>query len=102
MAAVVPPDPESAGLSERVAALTEAIEKASLAEYVELVRRPWRTMWLHFVAGIARGLGMAVGFTILGAVVIYLLQHMVVGNLPVIGSALADLVRLIQLELRSR
>lgn len=82
--------------------MTEAIEKASLAEYVEMVRRPWRTMWLHFLAGVARGLGMAVGFTILGAIVIYSLQHVVVGRLPVIGSALADLVRLIQLELRAR
>lgn len=99
---MVPPEPERAGLAERVAALTEAIEKASLAEYIALARRPWRMVWLHFLAGIARGLGMAVGFTILGALVIYALQHVVVGNLPVIGSALADLVRLIQLELRAR
>lgn len=89
-------------LGERIAALSAALEKASLAEYVELMRRPLRTLWLNFLAGVARGFGMAVGFTILGAIVVYLLQSAFVASLPAIGSVLADLVRIIQLELRTR
>lgn len=91
-----------ATLSEKVADLALALEKSSLAEYVELVRRPWSMIWINFLAGMARGLGMAVGFTLLGALVVYLLKNSFVRGLPIIGGFLADLVEIVQIELRSR
>ncbi len=89
-------------LSQKVADLTLALEKSSLAEYVELVRRPWWMIWINFLAGMARGLGMAVGFTLLGALLIYVLKGSFVQGLPIIGGFLADLVEIVQIELRSR
>lgn len=88
------------GLEEKVERLSWALEKTSLAEYAELWRRPWRMIWLNFLAGLARGLGMAVGFSILGAVLLYLLQGAFFRNLPVIGNYIADLVRIVQFHLQ--
>ena len=45
--------------------------------------------------GPGRGLGMAVGFTLLGALVIYLLQRLVLLKLPLISDFIAQLVRLV-------
>ena len=42
-----------------------------------------------------QGLGMAVGFTLLGALVIYLLQRLVLLKLPLISDFIAQLVRLV-------
>ncbi|MCG0238387.1 MAG: DUF5665 domain-containing protein [Firmicutes bacterium] len=88
-----------AGLAEQVARLTEAMEKAHLAEYVALVRDPWRLVWVNFLAGSARGLGMAFGFTALAALVLRLVTSRFVQQMPVLGQWVAELVRLVQLNL---
>ncbi|MHB9094685.1 MAG: DUF5665 domain-containing protein [Eubacteriales bacterium] len=79
-----------------------AMEKMKLAEYVELLNRPARLFYINFLAGLARGLGMAVGFTILGALLIYSLRQLQVLNLPVIGGLIAEIVRIVQTNLRVR
>lgn len=79
--------------------LMAAMEKASLAEWVELYRRPWRLLILNFAAGVARGLGIAVGFAILGAIVIYVVRELALLNLPVIGKLIAEIVRMVQQEI---
>lgn len=75
------------------------MEKIKLAEYVKLLENPPRLLWINFITGIARGLGMAVGFTLLGALLVYILGHMV--NLPLIGSFIAEIVRIVQFQLGS-
>ena len=64
-------------------------------EYVNLMEDPRRLLVLNFVAGLARGLGMAVGFSILGAVAILILRRLVVLNLPLIGDFIAELIKLV-------
>lgn len=86
-------------LAEKVEKLTRSMEKLKLSEYVKLLDRPWHLLYLNFVAGIARGFGMAIGFTVLGALVIYLLQRSFLVNLPVIGRIVAELVRVVQRQL---
>lgn len=86
-------------LSGRIAELSIAMEKMKLAEYVSLLERPYRLLYINFLTGIARGLGIAVGFTILGAVILYVLQKLVMMHLPGISSFIATVVRLVQLRL---
>ena len=86
-------------LSGRIAELGIAMEKMKLAEYVSLLERPYRLLYINFLTGIARGLGIAVGFTILGAIILYVLQKLVMMHLPGISSFIATVVRLVQLRL---
>jgi hypothetical protein len=85
-----------AQLSEKIEKLTISMEKMELAEYVELVRKPRRLLYINFISGIARGFGMAIGFTILGALLILVLRQVVVLNLPVISDFLAEIVRIVR------
>lgn len=87
-------------LTKKVEELAIYMEKMKLAEYVELLGNIPRLLFLNFISGLARGLGMAVGFTILGAVVIYLLQRSFVRNLPLIGRFIADIVVIVQDHLK--
>ncbi|MGI6144273.1 MAG: hypothetical protein GX092_08030 [Clostridia bacterium] len=82
-------------LENKVAELSMAMEKVKIAEYVEYLNNTWRMLYTNFIAGIARGLGMAVGFTILGALLIYLLRQIVLLNLPLIGDFIAEIVQLV-------
>lgn len=88
-------------LEHRLREVLLALEKSRLAEYLELLERPRRLIYLNLLAGLARGLGMAVGFTILGAVVIWMLRSSFLANMPVIGSWIAQLVRIVEMELRA-
>jgi len=74
------------------------MEKMKLAEYVQLLDHPWRLMYINFIAGLARGVGIAIGFTILGAMVLYFLRILVMLNLPLIGNFIAEIVRMVQLK----
>jgi hypothetical protein len=95
----VPGDPGDS-LRERVEKLTFAIEKMNLAEYTTLLQNPWRLMWVNFLAGSARGLGLGIGFAILSATVLYILRHLMMAHLPVIGDFIATIVRLVEHNLR--
>lgn len=86
-------------LQRKIEELSLNIERMKLAEYVELLNKPKRLLLINFISGLARGLGIAVGFTLLGALVLYVLQRIVVLNLPVVSDFIADLVRLVQLQL---
>ncbi len=83
-------------LNHRVARLLQEIDKFNIAEYMELLNSPRRFFWINFLGGLARGLGAALGATILGAIIIYMLQRAVILNLPLIGDFIADIVRIVQ------
>jgi hypothetical protein len=77
-----------------------ALNKAGIAEMVELYRRPGKMLWFNFIGGLARGFGMAVGFTVIGGVFLLLLARIASLNLPIIGEFVADVARIVQNELR--
>lgn len=83
-------------LHRQVSRLLQEIDKFNIAEYMELLNNPRRFFWLNFLGGIARGLGAAVGATLLAAVAIYILQRIVVLNVPLIGDFVAEIVRIVQ------
>lgn len=84
---------------EKAQELSVSMEKMKIAEYVELLDRPLKLMYVNFLAGLARGVGSAVGWAILAAVLVGALRHLVRANLPLMGGFIADLVRLVQSQL---
>lgn len=80
--------------------ITRQMELMRIAEYVEMINHPIRMLWINFLIGLVRGFGTAVGFTILGAVVLYILRETVKLNLPLIGRFIAELVKIVQEHLK--
>ena len=89
-------------LTERLEEAINSFGKAGIAEFVQLYHRPRRLIWLNFLAGLARGFGIAVGFTLIGAVFLLFLARLATLNLPIIGEFVADVARVVQNELRLR
>ena len=54
---------------------------------------------MNFLGGISRGFGTAIGFTLLGALAIYFLQRIVILRLPIIGTFIADIIKIVQKQL---
>lgn len=76
------------------------LEKSKIGDYVDLMQNPIRIIILNFLGGISRGFGIAIGFTILGAIVLYSLQRLVMLNLPIIGGFVTEVVKLVQSSIR--
>lgn len=76
-----------------------SMERLRLSDYVRYVDDRKRMFWTNFWGGVARGVGMAVGFTILGAVLVMILQDLARHNLPLIGDLLAQIVNVVQKRL---
>jgi hypothetical protein len=80
--------------------LAGKFDRSYLAEYVSLMQRPFRLMFVNFLAGLARGFGIAVGLTIVASLFIVFLTYLANLNLPVIGNYIAQLVRIVNQQLR--
>ncbi|MCI8587566.1 MAG: hypothetical protein HFJ49_03015 [Clostridia bacterium] len=50
----------------------------------------------NIIAGIFRGIGTGIGFTIITAIIIYFLQRIVRLNIPVIGEYINDIIEIVQ------
>lgn len=93
-------DDSKVKLEEKIHQLAIAMEKMKIAEYIEYINNTRRLLFVNFIAGLARGFGMAIGFTVLAALVLYMLQKLVILNLPLIGDAIAHIVKLVNYSLQ--
>ena len=71
--------------------LADYFERLNIERLTQLLQKPWRMIGLNLVSGMARGAGIAIGFTILGAIIIYLLGRLTLLNLPLIGDFIAEI-----------
>lgn len=83
-------------LVARLERIFGALERMRLDEYVEYVSNRKRMIFNNIFYGILRGLGFSFGFTILGAVGVVIIKHLVVENVPLIGDFLAEVINAIQ------
>ncbi|MCR6544282.1 DUF5665 domain-containing protein [Dehalobacterium formicoaceticum] len=83
-------------LEKKLDQLAMYMEKMKLAQYIDLLHNPRRLIWVNLIAGIARGFGIAIGFTLLGAIAFLILQRLVGLNLPLVGDFIAELMNYVQ------
>lgn len=56
------------------------------------LRRRWGFFFRHFLAGVFRGMGFALGFFLLSALALFLLNMLVDLGIPIIGDFIAQLL----------
>jgi hypothetical protein len=84
-------------LNEKMDKMAIMMERTLISDYIELTKRPWKIILFNFLGGVGRGFGIAIGMTLVAALVIVILgrilSHLI--TLPFIGKQLADLVSLV-------
>jgi hypothetical protein len=76
--------------------LSDRIQRIKNAEYSELVRSPRRMLMINFISGLARGLGIAIGATVLGAIFLILLFQLAQTNIPLIAEFVARIIKIVE------
>lgn len=91
---------DAAILREVAEQLTRTMEKTRIAEYVEYLNRPVKLLWMNFLIGIARGLGSTIGLAMVLAVIIYIMQKVIMLNLPVLSDFTSRFIQMVMENLQ--
>lgn len=83
----------------RVLKLTHDMEKANIADFVQIMNKPLRLFFMNIWAGIGRGVGIAIGFTVFASFMLIGLRWLGALNLPIIGGFVAEIVKVVQHQL---
>lgn len=91
-----PDTPSNDRLANQMDRLARRLEAMRIADYMELLEKPRKLIFTNFIAGVFRGLGFAIGTTIVFAVVVEFLRRIITINIPVINDSLVQLIKLIE------
>lgn len=83
-------------VTREVDRIAKIVERMNLGDYIGLLQRPGRLLWLNFLAGLARGLGTILGATLLVSLIIAIANWIIKSNLPGVSHFLQNFVSLIQ------
>ena len=83
-------------LQKSIDKLAEMLQNMNLHDLIYIMGSKKEIIKRNLLAGIARGIGGGIGFTIITAVIIYFLQKIVRLNIPIIGEYINDIVEIVQ------
>lgn len=83
---------------DNIEKLNKIMEKSRITELTELLQNKRKIFVRNLIAGISKGLGFSIGFYVITAILIYLLQYIVRLNIPVIGKYISDIVDIVELN----
>ncbi len=81
-------------LNERMDKIAMFMEDIRLADIVQNYTAPRKLLWINFLAGLARGLGLTIGTAIVLALLGSLLTQFL--SIPIIGDYIKELVDYVQ------
>ncbi len=83
-------------LNKKLNEISILLEKTKFKDYVYFLEHPVKMLLPNFLGGLARGFGIAVGFSLLGAIIVYILKELVKYNVPIISDFINEIVDIIE------
>lgn len=71
-------------------------EKREIHDLIYVLGSKKEILRRNLLAGLARGIGGGIGFTIITAIIIFFLQRIVRLNIPVLGEYINDIIEIVQ------
>ena len=79
-------------LINKIDKINYILSKNEILDLMELLGNSKKFLFRNFLSGIIKGIGTGIGFTILTAIIIIILQRIETLNIPVIGKYISDIV----------
>ena len=71
--------------------LADRLERMRIGDYVTNLNKTSRLIWLNLVSGIARGVGLTIGATLVIAIIFKIISALVNLNLPYVSELMKDI-----------
>lgn len=85
-------------LTRQMEKLVRHFESLRIASYMELLEKPAKLIFINFVAGLSRGLGIAIGATFIFALMLEFFRRLILLNIPGIGGFIAEVVHIVEMK----
>ena len=83
-------------LEEGIERLNKTLTEANIQELSYIIGNKKQIFLRNIIAGISKGVGIGIGFTLITAVIVYILQKIVKLNLPIISDYIVDIIDIVQ------
>jgi len=83
-------------LNEKFDEFNKKLEKINLIDLLNIAGSKKEIFKRNLLAGIARGIGITIGITLVTAIAIYVLQRLVTLNIPLIGEYIVNIIEIIE------
>lgn len=83
-------------LNKNIEKIIFLLEKNNVIELMEILGNNRKMIIRNFFAGISKGIGVGIGFTLLTAILVIILQKIVTLNIPIIGDYISDIIDIVQ------
>ena len=81
---------------EYLCRLNYVLNKNKVLDLVEIAGNTKKFLIRNFTSGIIKGIGIGIGFSIITALIIYILQKIIKLNIPVISKYISDIVNIVE------
>ena len=86
-------------LNRKIDDINQKMEESKIFQMSYIMGSKREIIKRNLLAGIAKGVGLGIGITIISAVIVYLLQKIIRLNIPIVGEYIADIVSIVQKSL---
>ena len=83
-------------LNESITKLNNNLIKYNMHELIYILGSKKEILTRNIIAGLARGVGIGIGVTIISAIIVYLLQKVVKLNIPIISEYIIDIINIVE------
>lgn len=83
-------------LLEELIKLNNKMSEKRILDFAEMLGNTKKMLIRNFTSGILKGIGAGIGFSLITAIIIYIIQKIIKLNIPVISNYIADIVEIIQ------
>lgn len=83
-------------LEKKVRDLSYVMERIHMDEYIRYLNNTKRIVFVNIISGLSRGVGTAIGFTVITAIILIAVRNLAMQNLPLIGDFIAELVKIVE------
>ena len=76
--------------------LNNTLNKNKVLELIEIAGDSRKNLVRNFMSGISKGIGIGIGFSIITALIIYVMQKIIRLNIPVLSQYISDIVEIVE------
>lgn len=76
--------------------LNYTLNKNKVMDLIEIAGNSKKYLVRNFMSGISKGIGIGIGFSIITALIVYLMQKIIRLNIPVLSQYISDIVDIVE------